>query len=220
MFAAVLRFSWILLATPVLASSAADGVLVGRVDHVADGDTLTVSIDGERHRVRLHQIDAPEHDQPGAAAARRALAAKVDGQYVRLAVVTVDDYGRLVAGVSLGERDINRELVREGHAWAFRRYLEDRSLLDDEAAARRTGRGLWREADPVAPWQWRQQQRDRTSGARPDCRIKGNINRRGERIYHRPGDRSYAQTRISTARGERWFCSEREAREAGWRAAR
>lgn len=220
MFAAVLRCSWILLATPVLASSAADGVLVGRVDHVADGDTLTVSIDGERHRVRLHQIDAPEHDQPGAAAARRALTAKVDGQYVRLAVVTVDDYGRLVAGVSLGERDINRELVREGHAWAFRRHLEDRSLLDDEAAARRTGRGLWREADPVAPWQWRQQQRDRTSGARPDCRIKGNINRRGERIYHRPGDRSYAQTRISTARGERWFCSEREAREAGWRAAR
>jgi endonuclease YncB( thermonuclease family) len=202
------------------APPAAEGVLLGRVDHVADGDTLTVRVDGERHRVRLHQIDAPEHAQPGAAEARRALAAKVDGRYVRLRVETVDDYGRLVAGVSLGERDINRELVREGHAWAFRRYLEDRSLLDDEAAARRAGRGLWALADPVAPWAWRQQQRDHAVGARPDCRIKGNITRGGERIYHRPGDRHYAQTRISTSRGERWFCSEREAREAGWRAPR
>jgi hypothetical protein len=72
----------------------------------------------------------------------------------------------------------------------------------------------------VAPWAWRQQQRDHAAGARPDCRIKGNITRGGERIYHRPGDRHYAQTRISTSRGERWFCSEREAREAGWRAPR
>jgi len=202
------------------APSSAEGQLVGRVDQVADGDTLTVRVDSEPHRVRLHQIDAPEHDQPGGAAARRALARKVDGKFVRVSVATVDDYGRLVAGVSLGERDINRELVREGHAWAFRRYLEDRSLLDDEAAARRAGRGLWAGADPVPPWEWRQQRRDRASGARPGCRIKGNINRRGERIYHRPGDRSYAETRISTSRGERWFCSEREAREAGWRAPR
>jgi len=207
-------------AAAAAAPPAAESVLLGRVDHVADGDTVTVRIDGERRRVRLHQIDAPEHDQPGAAAARRALAGKVDGQYVRLRVATVDDYGRLVAGVFLGERDINRELVREGHAWAFRRYLEDRSLLDDEAAARRAGRGLWAGDEPVAPWEWRQQQRERASEARPGCRIKGNINRRGERIYHRPGDRYYPQTRIDTSRGERWFCSEREARAAGWRAPR
>lgn len=54
----------------------------------------------------------------------------------------------------------------------------------------------------------------------PACRIKGNINARGERIYHEPGANSYAATRIDTERGERWFCSVDEAERAGWRAPR
>ena len=58
---------------------------------------------------------------------------------------------------------------------------------------------------------------ERTSGS---CRIKGNISyNSGKRIYHMPGDRDYARTKISPARGERWFCSEAEARAAGWRRA-
>lgn len=52
------------------------------------------------------------------------------------------------------------------------------------------------------------------------CDIKGNISRTGARIYHVPGDRYYESTRISPPRGERWFCTEAEARAAGWRRAR
>jgi hypothetical protein len=52
------------------------------------------------------------------------------------------------------------------------------------------------------------------------CHIKGNISVTGERIYHVPGQRYYSATRISSWRGERWFCSEAEARQAGWRRAR
>ena len=52
------------------------------------------------------------------------------------------------------------------------------------------------------------------------CNIKGNINTRGEKIYHVPGQRYYSDTRISASHGERWFCSEQEARAAGWRAAK
>ena len=52
------------------------------------------------------------------------------------------------------------------------------------------------------------------------CAIKGNIGRDGDRIYHVPGSDSYASTRIDPNRGERWFCSEDEARRAGWRAPR
>ena len=55
---------------------------------------------------------------------------------------------------------------------------------------------------------------------RPGCNIKGNINDRGEYIYHVPGQKYYSRTVISTSRGERWFCSEEEARAAGWRRAR
>ena len=52
------------------------------------------------------------------------------------------------------------------------------------------------------------------------CRIKGNINRKGERIYHMPGGEWYDQTRIDSTKGELWFCTEAEARAAGWRRAR
>lgn len=207
-----------------LASAArADEPLLGRVERVADGDTLTLATDDGRYRIRLHEIDAPEHDQPWSREPREALADKVAGKYVRVDVETVDDYGRTVGKVWLGERDVNRELVREGHAWVYRKYLNDRSLLADEAAARAAKRGLWSLADPIAPWRWRQSVRAASSGGRavdPDCEIKGNINRRGDRIYHRPGDRSYRDTRIDTSRGERWFCSEEEAQRAGWRRAR
>jgi hypothetical protein len=89
--------------------------------------------------------------------------------------------------------------------------------------------------DPLQPWRWRRQRRIdnelrridnelRRSGedrqAAEDCRIKGNISSSGKRIYHMPGQEYYEQTRIATAKGERWFCSESAAREAGWRKAR
>lgn len=57
-------------------------------------------------------------------------------------------------------------------------------------------------------------------GNRGTCNIKGNISRSsGRRIYHVPGDPDYASTRISPGHGERWFCTEAEARAAGWRRA-
>ena len=53
------------------------------------------------------------------------------------------------------------------------------------------------------------------------CAIKGNVSiNSGERIYHVPGQEFYDETRISFRHGERWFCSEAEARQAGWRKAR
>lgn len=52
------------------------------------------------------------------------------------------------------------------------------------------------------------------------CRIKGNISSKGERIYHTPGGRWYDKTKISPLKGERWFCSEAEAQKAGWRRSK
>ena len=71
------------------------------------------------------------------------------------------------------------------------------------------------------PALWRAEQRRAAPDPAPpgDCAIKGNVSTSG-RIYHVPGSRSYADTRIDTTRGERWFCSEAEARAAGWRAPR
>lgn len=53
------------------------------------------------------------------------------------------------------------------------------------------------------------------------CNIKGNVSiDTGERIYHVPGQEHYSETIIRREYGERWFCSEAEARAAGWRKAR
>lgn len=58
------------------------------------------------------------------------------------------------------------------------------------------------------------------AGEANGCNIKGNVSTRGERIYHVPGQKYYDETRISASHGERWFCSEDEARAAGWRRSR
>ena len=72
-----------------------------------------------------------------------------------------DRYERLLGKIYLDGRDINREMVREGHAWAYRRYLTDQSLLDDERRAREAGAGLWSLplAQHVPPWEWRRGER-------------------------------------------------------------
>ena len=63
--------------------------------------------------------------------------------------------------------------------------------------------------------------RDLAGAAAADgCLIKGNINVKGEKIYHLPGDDSYDDTVITAAKGERFFCSEADAIAAGWRAAK
>ena len=59
-----------------------------------------------------------------------------------------------------------------------------------------------------------------SAGENDACNIKGNVSTQGERIYHVPGDKYYDETRISAPHGERWFCSEEEARAAGWRRSR
>jgi endonuclease YncB( thermonuclease family) len=128
---------------------------------VGDGDSLVVLVDGERLRVRLAEIDAPERGQPWSARARQALRDKVQNRRVRLEVVDVDRYGRTVAHVWLGNRHINRELVREGYAWVYMRYLTDQTLLTDETYAREQQLGLWSMPDPVEPWRWRRNARRR-----------------------------------------------------------
>ena len=102
------------------------------------------------------------------------------------------------------------------------------------AGGERLGRGLPRLADAQAarrevwagesdePWEWRRRQETKaTDTATPGrCRIKGNINREGERIYHMPGGQWYDQTKIDPTKDERWFCIEAEAAAAGWRPAK
>ena len=127
----------------------------GFVFDVTDGDTVKVSSNGEDFRVRLAQIDAPERNQPHGSQATQALEALVLMRQVELTVTDVDRYGRLVATIYIDGVDVNRALVAEGHAWVYRQYMTDETLLDDESKAREARMGLWADSNAVAPWDWR-----------------------------------------------------------------
>ena len=195
--------------------------LSGKAIAVADGDTFTLLLaDKTQVQVRLAEIDAPERGQPYGNMSRQALSAAVMGREVRVDVQTKDRYGRTVGRPYVGDLDVCAEMVEQGAAWVYREYVVDRGLFAFEEQAREAKRGLWgtSEARAMPPWEWRRQ--GNRDGAPEGCAIKGNINSKGLRIYHVPGSSSYGATRINTARGERWFCSEAEARAAGWRAPR
>ena len=141
----------------------------GRVVRVLDGDSVIVRrSDGRDLEVRLFGIDAPERHQPWSRRSRQALSRLARDHEVLLEVVTEDAYGRTVAVMrrTSDGLDVNREMIRQGHAWVYRQYTNDPALLALEDGARRAGAGLWSlpEAERVPPWQWRRENRE--SGGR------------------------------------------------------
>ena len=109
--------------------------------------------------------------------------------------------------------------VTLGWAVPYRKCSTD--YVSHETAVKAARRGVWR-GELVEPSRWRRGERLEAAAASNagDCRIKGNISRKGTRIYHVPGGAFYARTRIDTAKGERWFCSAAQAQAAGWRRAK
>jgi endonuclease YncB( thermonuclease family) len=180
-------------------SCAADAETPASVEgpaRVVDGDGLRI---GDAV-IRLFGVDAVEGDQTcdrgGAiwacgAESADALADLVSGKTVRCEVEDVDRYDRLVATCVLPDgTDINRAQVAKGWAVAYTDFSE--RYVDDEAAARAAGLGVW-SSEFVRPADYRAEQRNQTAEPEPaaptsDCPIKGNISQSsGDRIYHLPG---------------------------------
>ena len=110
-------------------------------------------------KVRLAGTDAPERRQAFGRKAKETLSALVFGRTVRVVEVDRDRYGRLVGRVYRGNLDVNAEMVRRGMAWVYRKYTRDRELYRLEDDARAARRGLWADAHPVPPWEYRRKQR-------------------------------------------------------------
>ena len=200
---------------------------------IIDGDTIDIA----GSRIRLHGIDAPESRQVCRIGSRHwdcgreataALRGLIAGRPVSCTTRDRDRYGRDIAVCTISGADINAWMVANGWALAYRRYSRDYVL--HERWAREGRLGIWR-GEFVKPWDWRKGKRlDGETGSASEpavvgnrngkCPIKGNINSKGTRIYHVPGGDYYAATRINTRNGERWFCTEAEARAAGWRRSR
>lgn len=188
---------------------------------VVDGDTVKI---GEI-TYRLHGIDAPEAGQkcnkPGSGQwrcgdeATGALRVLVADKAVKCDDRGQGGFGRTLAVCTAGGLELNDTMVRRGMAWAFRSYSADYVAAEDEAL--KAGLGIWQAPTETAEIFRARRWKDAEQEAPKGCPIKGNISRNG-RIYHAPWSPWYKRTKVSLDKGERWFCSEREAINAGWRA--
>jgi endonuclease YncB( thermonuclease family) len=131
-------------------------MLEGRVVGVHDGDTITLLMAGNRQiKVRLAQIDAPETTQAFGQRSQQSLSEMVFNKTITVEKETTDKYGRTVGTLFIEGVDANKEQLKRGMAWVYRHYLHDQSLLTLEETARQDKVGLWADANPMAPWDYR-----------------------------------------------------------------
>ncbi len=204
-----------------------------KVIRVIDGDTIEIE-SGEH--IRYIGIDTPETVDPrkpvqcfGVEASKKNKEL-VEGKMARLEkdITDRDKYNRLLRYVWVDDLFVNLELVKQGFAYSYS-YPPDIKYQDQfikaQQEAREAKRGLWNACptDPRVNTSVASQSPSATpsvqNSAPGSCLIKGNISASGEKIYHLSDCGSYAKTQIDEGRGERWFCSEVEARAAGWRKA-
>ncbi len=197
---------------------------------VIDGDTIKILYDGKDTTVRYLLIDTPETNHPRLGEQPLGKEATIaNRQLIQSGDVTIefdvgerfDDYGRLLAYLYVDGKSVQQQLLETGHArvaYVFppnTRYLD--SFENAEQQAREQEIGIWkfenyateRGFDSEAATQ--NQERTNAPDSK-ECKIKGNINSTGAKIYHIPGSSSYEQTKP-----EEWFCSEQDARDNGFR---
>lgn len=173
---------------------------------VLDGDTLL--LDGKT-RLRLRQVDAPELEFCLGQEARDFLASLVKGKKIIIQEKILDQKGRAMALVYLGKDLVNLPVIKNG----FGRYHHDQSSKTDVLKA--AGQYAKENRLGVYSPQCYQQEKNLDN---PDCLIKGNIdvNNKNIKRYYFPGCAQYDFAIVEKDKGEQWFCSEQEARAAGY----
>lgn len=223
----------LVLVTPWHASAT---LLEGKVVAIADGDTITILDTANRqHRIRLTGIDAPESRQAFGNVSRENLSRLIFGRLVIVEYNKLDRYGRVLGKVTLDGKDICLEQIRDGLAWHFKRYEAEQDLRDRrsygqaERFAREQTRGLWKDASPTPPWDYRGGRTTSMNPARPPVAVGRPeftarhslagpiIGNRRSKIFHRPTCPNYTDV---SPNNRVLFQSSEEAEEAGYRAAR
>lgn len=157
------------------------------VTRVVDGDTVWADRQGGQVQVRLHGIDAPEGPQRFGAEAAAFASSLLLGRQAIMTPKDVDRHNRVVARLAVDGRDAAELIVGAGLAWHDTRFApRDATLAAAERAARDAGRGLWADAAPLPPWEFRR--------AAPPARSSAEIAYRGNRnsqVFHAPGCRDY-----------------------------
>ncbi len=215
------------------------------VTRVVDGDTFDVNINGQTKRIRLIGVDTPETVDPrkpvqcfGKEASNKAVELLLNKKVKLDADSTqgeTDKYGRLLR-YAIREDGLfyNKWIIENGYAHEYTyntpyKYQTEFKKAEQEAQSQK--RGLWADnACPTAPAEEPKPVVTPTpvapvtsepTPATPtqSCTIKGNISSDGRKLYHLSNCPSYSRTVIDEGAGEKWFCSEQEATQAGWTKA-
>ncbi len=220
---------------PILRS--ADGVAVAKFTpdtaKPAAGSTTVISgravaISGDLMRVggtlvRLSNVEAPDAHQPChrangrrwncASAAKAGLARLIRRRTVSCTPTGQEDGSAIVAQCHTEKIDVAAELVRHGYVFSVRSFFG--SLSGEEDAARAAKAGIW-QGEILRPQAWRDQEWQDAMHSAPDgCPIKGYI-RASSKLYALPWSENYDRTKVRTDKGGRWFCSEDDAKAAGF----
>lgn len=197
-----------------------------KVIRVIDGDTIEVQKNNKAVKVRYIGIDTPETDEcfgKESAGENKRLVLNKD---IRLEtdVQELDKYNRLLAYVYVNDLFVNEELIKKGFAKVATfppnvKYAD--KFIAAQKEAREQEKGLWKKEVCANPQNnGLQIQQQQVLPANSECLIKGNINASGEKIFHMPGQKYYEKTKVEESERERWFCTENEAIEAGWRKSK
>ena len=136
--------------------------LTVKVVSIHDGDTFTgLNEANEQVKVRLDAVDAPELGQPYGQSSKKALSERIFGKTVTVITKKHDRYGRTIGHVLIDNGDVNLQLLEEGAVWHYKEYDHNKRLADAEDHARAAKKGLWHDATPIAPWDWRKTERER-----------------------------------------------------------
>jgi endonuclease YncB( thermonuclease family) len=159
-----LKACWCLLFLLITGCASAEE-FVSTVIAVIDGDTVLVRRANGVLKIRLLNIDAPEvghepnsqQDQPFGLRSKQSLSDLVLGKPTTIVSQAMDQYGRMLANLSVNGLGVNAEQIRRGMAWEYSHYHSNQALIALQAEAKLAGRGLWADDNPVPPWDWRKQ---------------------------------------------------------------
>ena len=186
----------------------------GKVVGISDGDTIKVMDQDRQVKVRLYGIDTPEKGQAYGMKAKEFTESQVAGEIVRVDPKDTDRYGRTVGLVyTLDGKCLNEEIVTAGFAWVYKQYCNQDFCPEWgglEAKAKAGGKGLWADANPMAPWDYRKGgKKIIASTATANGIFHGNVK---SRIFHAPGCQGYNCKNCTES-----FPSREAAIQAGYR---
>ncbi len=129
----------------------------GTVIKIKDGDTIDVLFDGKPLTIRFAHVDCPEKKQPFGTVAKQFTADKCFGQIVTIQNENKYDRNKRLICVVINEQgeNVNKELIKAGLAWHYKKYSSDNAYSEIEVIARESKVGLWVDNNVIPPWDWR-----------------------------------------------------------------